>query len=721
MTVMSSNASIHVGAFHSHHPRGKRPDSRNEGRDEKSNSKTDISIFASRISNFVVLITLFDCDLKNEAAPPLNSPDLLETVRWVYDLFTFVAVSRTACKSEAGCFLLSVGAGAKRVSEKPRLLVIERDSHADSATREHLAGFYEVVTARTMSRALVMLREQKFAGVYVDTAQLSAVRWAGVLIQADEILDAIADGVAVVDEDLRIIWANPEFHSFTDPGVESVGSKFYKALGNPEVIGPEPCPFTTAVSTHAPSSTALRIDSNRYLRVTVTPVYDSSEGLTHLIALTREITDETQQQLKVNAIHKAGDELADLTPEELAEMGVGERTDLLKYNIARHMKDLMGLDFIEIRLLDRMTGRLTPLLTEGMTTLAANRELFAIKDGNGVTGFVGATGQSYLCPDTANDPLYLEGAAGARSSLTIPLIYHGTVIGTLNVENAQPNAFDDRDRQFLEIYGRNVASALNTLELLQAEKMNVASAYFAAISREIAIPLDDILRDATTVLDRAGDHDEETSARLRHLLSRAREIRGLIQKVGSAIAPEVRRNGGRPSPRLASARLLVVDTDETIRRSAHDLLGGQGAIVETARDAHEAIAMMRQSSYSAALVDIRLPDLDGFETFKRLREVQTGVPIILMTGFGYDPSHSIVKARQEGLQTVLYKPFRADRLLESVEQALRPPSNDDKPPPASGGGKSSPGERNPNNRQPPDHSVDREPGTDSSPPEASSS
>ncbi len=103
--------------------------------------------------------------------------------------------------------------------------------------------------------------------------------------------------------------------------------------------------------------------------------------MTHLIALTRETTDETQQQLKVNAIHQAGDELADLTPDELAEMGVEERTDLLKYNIARHMKDLLGLDFIEIRLLDRATNRLIPLLTEGMTPLAANRELFARKEG----------------------------------------------------------------------------------------------------------------------------------------------------------------------------------------------------------------------------------------------------------------------------------------------------------------------------------------------------
>jgi DNA-binding NtrC family response regulator len=63
--------------------------------------------------------------------------------------------------------------------------------------------------------------------------------------------------------------------------------------------------------------------------------------------------------------------------------------------------------------------------------------------------------------------------------------------------------------------------------------------------------------------------------------------------------------------------------------------------------------------------------------------VQVGVPIILMTGFGWDPSHSIVKARQEGLQTVLYKPFRADRLLAAVEQALRSGDGEKTPSPAS--------------------------------------
>jgi len=41
-----------------------------------------------------------------------------------------------------------------------------------------------------------------------------------------------------------------------------------------------------------------------------------------------------------------------------------------------------------------------------------------------------------------------------------------------------------------------------------------------------------------------------------------------------------------------------------------------------------------------------------------------------MTGFGYDPGHSIVKARQAGLQAVLYKPFRLDQLINTVEQTL---------------------------------------------------
>ena len=45
-----------------------------------------------------------------------------------------------------------------------------------------------------------------------------------------------------------------------------------------------------------------------------------------------------------------------------------------------------------------------------------------------------------------------------------------------------------------------------------------------------------------------------------------------------------------------------------------------------------------------------------------------------MTGFGYDPNHSIVRASQEGLQAVLFKPFKVDQLLTEVRRALQPPA-----------------------------------------------
>src|SRR5262249_52733813 len=181
-----------------------------------------------------------------------------------------------------------------------------------------------------------------------------------------------------------------------------------------------------------------------------------------------------------------------LTPEQLAEMPVEERIELLKHNIRKFTHDLLHYDVIEIRLLDRTTGKLEPLLEEGMTPEAAGRVLYAKAEGNGVTGFVAATGKSYLCPDTANDPLYIEGARGARSSLTVALTVGDQVIGTFNVESPQLNGFGEEDLQFAEIFCREIAQALHTLELLTAEKRSTATQSVEAISREVALPVDDI-------------------------------------------------------------------------------------------------------------------------------------------------------------------------------------------------------------------------------------
>jgi CheY-like chemotaxis protein len=125
---------------------------------------------------------------------------------------------------------------------------------------------------------------------------------------------------------------------------------------------------------------------------------------------------------------------------------------------------------------------------------------------------------------------------------------------------------------------------------------------------------------------------------------------------------------------LRARRLLVADADENVRCAAHNLLERYGCVVETAPDGGEAIfmarALMRDGGYDAIIADIRLPDMNGYEFLLKLQEIMEPVPLILMTGFGYDPGHSIVKARQAGVRAVLYKPFRLDQLLQNVELVL---------------------------------------------------
>src|SRR5262249_30691659 len=157
-------------------------------------------------------------------------------------------------------------------------------------------------------------------------------------------------------------------------------------------------------------------------------------------------------------------------------MSVEERVELLRQNVLRFTRDLLHYEVVEVRLLDKRTGRLEPLLSAGMTPEESDRRLTASETDNGITGYVAATGKSALCPDTAEDPRYIEGARGMRSALTVPLLHQDEVVGTLNVESPRVGAFDERDVQFAETFSREIAEALHTLELLTAEKRESAGA-----------------------------------------------------------------------------------------------------------------------------------------------------------------------------------------------------------------------------------------------------
>jgi CheY-like chemotaxis protein len=497
--------------------------------------------------------------------------------------------------------------------------------------------------------------------------------------QATQILAHVADGIVVVDFDLRIRWANATFLQWC--GGSAVGRGFYEALGAPREDG-EFCPFHSVLACSDEDGTAqncvttdLAWRNNRHVEVRITRLRPST-STPLFVALCHDTTSSVLKQQKLDALHRAGRELAALDPVQMAELSVAERVDLLRGNIRRLTRDLLHYEVIEIRLLDADSGRLDPLLQEGMTPEAASRVLFALPEGNGVTGFVAATGTSHLAPDTLADPLYLTGASGARSSLTVPLRFADRVVGTFNVESPKPGAFGEEDLQFAEIFSRAVAAALHTLDLLCAEKTSAASQSIDAVNREIVLPVDNILADAGNLLERYLGHDPEVAQRIRDILANARLIKQSVVRVGEDLAPQPLPSTIRlpPPPALRGVRVLVVDNDDAVRRSAHQFIGRWGGIVETARDGKEAVTMARFTPYDAVLADIRLPDMAGYEIYRAIRQAQPNARVILMTGFGYDPGHSLVKARQDGLRHVLYKPFRVDQLRDALSNLRKDPA-----------------------------------------------
>ena len=128
---------------------------------------------------------------------------------------------------------------------------------------------------------------------------------------------------------------------------------------------------------------------------------------------------------------------------------------------------------------------------------------------------------------------------------------------------------------------------------------------------------------------------------------------------------------GEDDPALNGARILVADDEPNIRTTIQDVLHKYRVNVTVAANGAEAMNLVENNDYDLILSDIKMPDKTGYDVFAAARRRSSTVPVILMTGFGYDPSHSIVRASQEGLQAVLFKPFKVNQLLAEVRKALQ--------------------------------------------------
>jgi CheY-like chemotaxis protein/PAS domain-containing protein len=504
------------------------------------------------------------------------------------------------------------------------------------------------------------------------------------LLAFESIVKHLPEGIAVLDVDLKIQWCNDRFTELTGRvalGLSSPqGLSFDDAFSSPRIVGPDFAPFNTALGSGMTARTKYRTGESTYIDVVAAPVFTAGSEFPSLVVVTvQDVTDEHQQGEKLTAIHEAGQDLGDIAPEDLLTMSVEARKMLLREKIILYTKDVLKFETIEVRLLNERTNRLEPLLNVGMMPEAAERELMAVPTGNGVTGYVAATGNSYLCRDTSTDPLYLMGVAGASSSLTVPIKRHERVLGTFNVESTHANAFSEQDQQFLELFCRDLAIALNTLELLVFERATVASESSTVLLREAARPVDEILNDIDWLQNKFVGFDPQATERLQRMLKQTRTIRQLIHGIGEKVAPQVSAPiaSMTPSkPKLRGKRVLIADGDESVRATGHELLARFGCEVETAHNGEEALLMIRSFHYDIVLYDAEMTDIHLIEALEQIRAIHAYIPVILMKGYGYDGAHRMVKARQMGFKLALYKPFRLDLLLTELDKAMTPPGEE---------------------------------------------
>ena len=530
------------------------------------------------------------------------------------------------------------------------------------------------------------------------------------------ILDHIPAALVLTDLEQVITWCNPQFSRWSRNGQPAeggvVGQKFFNVLNRPIMRGPDFLPFSKVRRTGLPTSTVLEMknkpEAPQFLRMVAGPVFGEHGKVTRYVVSLHDVTERTIREEKWRQLLGAGRELAGLSKKDILQRSPKERTGLLQAKIAKYVQEILKFQFVEIRVrAEKNPHILEPLFSFGIPEEIRHRPLYVSQDGNGITGWVAYHGKSYKMDDSNEDPFYIEGLVNARSSITVPLLFRGEIIGTFNVESLQPNAFDDTDLQMLEKFADDVAQAIHTLELLSVEQKETAFRSIEKVFTDSIAPLNLILNE-TTCLPLDEFSDDPSLVNTNDIIASFTRVRGYARQIQSAfqghiasltpdLVPELSATDCKKYPMLRNRRVLMVDGDGSVGKELSRLLFYYGCTVETTTSGYGALKMLETTTYDAFLSDIKLPDMSAFTFFKRVRCIYCKrfqgrpldiiceppeedpccpsvavpfIPFIFMREFGYDVAHVTVRAAQAGVTSVIYKPFILDQLLNTLRNVI---------------------------------------------------
>jgi len=129
---------------------------------------------------------------------------------------------------------------------------------------------------------------------------------------------------------------------------------------------------------------------------------------------------------------------------------------------------------------------------------------------------------------------------------------------------------------------------------------------------------------------------------------------------------ETKVNACSPSPERSQVKLLVVDDEDFVRELLRDILEGEHCEVRVAENGSEALSLFREMEFDAVFTDVGMPGMSGWELAREIRQLNTRIPIAVITGWGEAVGSNEQKAA--GVDWVVAKPFTADRVAELVRE-----------------------------------------------------
>ena len=116
------------------------------------------------------------------------------------------------------------------------------------------------------------------------------------------------------------------------------------------------------------------------------------------------------------------------------------------------------------------------------------------------------------------------------------------------------------------------------------------------------------------------------------------------------------------------ATILIIDDDDQLRKSFNKLLAEEGYDSKCAASGEAGLKIIQEEILDLVILDMRLPGLNGFETFKVIHEMEPKLPVIIMTAFG--TTETAIEATKMGAFDYVLKPFDIPEMLVVIKQAL---------------------------------------------------